>query len=258
MAKVIVFVHGAGTYKHNYYHATLAGLTELLGTTPPAVGVWYSDILNGTGTRGGKPKKQVELDGEEVANFKAAFSMLVHGDFSSLPHHERHNAAFIMPAQFLAEMIAGDLDQFARYLFSSKMYNSIQTRMRDGLNQALGMGDEIVIAAHSLGSVVAFDCLKETAAQSNVSCLLTLGSPLSKLRRLTLRTNDLGAIPTNIGEWLNLYDTTDPVANALGPMFSSRPFRLRDVFVDVETDPIRSHDYFHNAETLAELAAAML
>lgn len=258
MAKVIVFVHGAGSYKQNYYKETLAGLTELLGAKPAAVGVWYSDILNGTKTRGKGKKKTAELDGEEVNNFKAAFSMLVHGDFNSLPHHERHNAAFIMPAQFLAEMIAGDLNQIASYLFSSKMYGAIQTRMRDSLNQALGMGDEIVIAAHSLGSVVAFDCLKETAAQSNVSTLLTLGSPLSKLRRLTLRTNDLGAIPTNIGEWLNLYDTTDPVANALGPMFSSRPFRIRDVFVDVETDPIRSHDYFHNEETLAELAAAML
>lgn len=252
MSKVIVFVHGAGKFKNDYHRETLVGLTELLGAQPHAIGVWYSDLLNA-----GR-KKVSHADGSEVENFKAAFSMLVHGDFSSLPHHERHNAAFIMPAQFLAEMIAADLNQIASYLFASKMYNAIQTRMRDGLNKALGMGSEIVIASHSLGSVVAFDCLRETAAHTNVSTFFTLGSPLSKLRRLTLRTNDLGAIPGNIGEWLNLYDTTDPMANALGPMFPSRPFRLRDVFVDVETDPIRSHDYFHNEQTLAELAAAML
>lgn len=279
MSKVIVFVHGAGKYKKDYYKETLAGLTTLLGAEPASVGVWYSDLANGE-PNGGTVKHRKgasaaasqsshhhprrrrngasRLDSEEVANFKAAFSMLVHSDFNALPHHERHNAAFIMPAQFLAEMIAADLIQVAEYLFSSKMYNAIQTRMRDGLNKALGMGDEIVIASHSLGSVVAFDCLHETAANSNVSTFFTLGSPLSKLRRLNIRTNDLGAIPGSIGEWLNLYDTTDPIANALGPMFPSRPFRLRDVFVDVETDPIRSHDYFHNQETLAELAAAML
>lgn len=256
MSKVIVFVHGTGKQNKEYYKATLLGLTELLGAKPECVGVWYSDLLNGNGSA--KSKKTEHLNSEEVSNFKAAFSMLVHGDFSSLPHHERHNAAFIMPAQFLAEMIAAELNEIADYLFSSKTYNALQTRMRDGLNQAMGMGDEIVIAGHSLGSVIAFDCLRETAGNCNVSTFLTLGSPLSKLRRLNIRTNDLGAIPGSLGEWLNLYDTTDPMANALGPMFPSRPFRLRDVFVDVETDPIRSHDYFHNEETLAELAAAML
>lgn len=254
MSKVLVFVHGAGNHPKNYYQATLAGLTELLGAEPEAVGVWYSDLLDEQHSA----KRKKDLDGDEIANFKAAFSMLVYSDFAALPNHDRHNAAFIMPAQFLAELIAADLAHVAEYLFSSKTFNAIQTRMRDGLNKALGMGDEIVIAGQSLGSVVAFDCLRETAANSNVSTLLTIGSPLSKLRRLSIRTHDLGAMPGNIGEWLNLYDTTDPMANALGPVFPSRPFRVRDVFVDVDSDPIRTHDYFHNEETLAELAAAML
>lgn len=258
MSKVIVFVHGAGKWKKDYYKEPLAGLTALLGAEPASVGVWYSDLAEveaeGAPHRRGKDK----LDGGEVTNFKAAFAMLVQSDFNALPQYERHTAAFSMPAQFLAEIIIADLEQVAGYLFSSQTFNAVQTRMRDGLNQALGMGDEIVIASHSLGTVVAFDALRETALNSNVSSFFTLGSPLSKLRRLNIRTGDMGAIPGNVGEWLNLYDTTDPIANALGPVFPSRPFRLRDVFVDVETDPIRSHDYFHNEETLAELAAAML
>lgn len=260
MSKVIVFVHGAGKFKKNWYKEPLAALTALLGDEPPAVGVWYSDIasVGAAPTLTARGKKKSNLDGDEVNNFKAAFAMLVQSDFNALPQHERHNIAFTMPAQFLAEIIASDLTQVAGYLFDSKTYSAIQTRMRDGLNQALGMGDEIVVAGHSLGSVVAFDCLKETAGSSNVASFFTLGSPLSKLRRLNMRTGDLGAIPGNLGEWLNLYDTTDPVANALGPLFPTRPFRLRDVFVDVDSDPIRSHDYFRNEETLAELAAALL
>ncbi len=254
MSKVLVFVHGSGSHPRNYYQATLAGLTELLGAEPETVGVWYSDLLD----ENHAAERKKELDGDEIANFKAAFSMLVYSDFLALPNHERHNAAFILPAQFLAQLIATDLAQVAEYLFSSKTYGAVQTRMRDGLNKAMGMGDEIVIAGQSLGSVVAFDCLRETAANLNVAPLMTMGSPLSKLRRLNLRTPDLGAIPGNIGEWLNLYDTTDPLANALGPVFPSRPFRVRDVFVDVDSDPIRIHDYFYNQETLAELAAAML
>jgi len=279
MSKVIVFVHGAGKFKKTFYKEPLAALTALLGMEPPAVGVWYSDIasvgapLSVAAMRGKKSSRGAAarrarqtkkrraapaLDGEEAANFKAAFAMLVQSDFNALPQYERHNIAFTLPAQFLAQVIATDLTQVAGYLFDSRTFNAMQTRMRDGLNQALGMGDEIVIASHSLGSLVAFDCLRETAANSNVASFFTLGSPLSKLRRLNLRTGDLGEIPGNVGEWLNLYDTTDPVANALGPVFPSRPFRLRDVFVDVNSDPIRSHDYFTNQETLTELAAALL
>lgn len=259
MSKVIVFVHGAGKYKKTWYREPLDALTALLGAEPTAVGVYFSDLASVGASQGVAARsKKNRLDGDEVNNFKAAFAMLVQSDFNALPQYERHNAAFTMPAQFLAEIIATDLTQVAGYLFDSKTYNAIQTRMRDGLNQALGMGDEIVVASHSLGSLVAFDCLKETAGNSNVASFFTLGSPLSKLRRLNIRTADFGAIPGNVGEWLNLYDTTDPVANALGPVFPSRPFRLRDVFVDVETDPIRSHDYFRNEETLTELAAALL
>jgi hypothetical protein len=260
MSKVIVFVHGAGKFKKNWYKEPLAALTTLLGAEPLAVNVWYSDIASAGAPMAvtARGKKRRALDSNEVNNFKAAFAMLTQSDFNALPQYERHNIAFTMPAQFLAEIIASDLTQVAGYLFDSRTYNAIQTRMRDGLNQALGMGDELVIASHSLGSVVAFDCLKETARNSNIASFFTLGSPLSKLRRLNLRTADLGAIPGNVGEWLNLYDTTDPIANALGPVFPSRPFRLRDVFVDVETDPIRSHDYFHNEETLTELASALL
>lgn len=267
MSKVIVFVHGAGKFKKDWYKEPLDGLTALLGTEPPAVGVWYGDIANvdlavsATTRRRRKGRRNAAapvLDTEEVANFKAAFAMLVQTDLNSLPQYERHTAVFSLPAQFLAEVIATDLNQIAGYLFSSKLYMAVQKRMREALNQALGMGDEIVIASHSLGSVVAFDMLREVADAANVTTFFTLGSPLSKLRRLNLRTADLGAIPGNVGEWLNLYDTTDPVANALGPVFPSRQFRLRDVFVDVDSDPIRSHDYFRNPETLAEIAAALL
>jgi hypothetical protein len=229
--------------------------------------VWYSDIGNvgtpvrtrsGARRRKRPPVKPLDLDTEEVNTFKTAFAMLVQSDMNSLPQYERHTAVFGMPAQFLAEIIATDLNQVASYLFSSRVYTAIQKRMLDGLNKALGLGDELVIASHSLGSVVAFDALRQVNGGNNVTTFFTLGSPLSKLRRLSIRTADLGAIPDMVGEWLNLYDTTDPVANALGPVFPSNQFRLRDVFVDVDNDPIHSHDYFSNPETLAELAAAML
>lgn len=268
--KVLVAVHGAGKQPSTYFKEALGALAALLGAEPPCVSVWYADIGNvggpvsarargrGRGRSSHGTVHEPHLNTEEVATFKAAFSMLVQSDLNSLPQYERHTAVFGMPAQFLAEIIATDLNQVASYLFSSQVAGAIQKRMLDGLNQALGLGDELVIVSHSLGTVVAFDCLRAANGGHNVSAFFTLGSPLSKLRRLSLRTADLGAIPGSVGEWLNLYDTTDPVANALGPVFPSRQFRLRDVFIDVDDDPIHSHDYFANPETLAEIASALL
>ena len=154
--------------------------------------------------------------------------------------------------------MATELNEITGYLFNPNAYNAIQKRMRDGLDQAAQNGDAIVIASHSLGTVVAFDALHAIGARYNVSTFFTMGSPLAKLRRLGSRGTDLGQITSDhVKEWLNLYDTTDPIANVLGPAFPLPGYRLRDVFVDVSTDPIPSHDYFRNAETLATIAAAL-
>lgn len=263
--QVILFVHGAGSQAPNYFKEPLNALTALLGSEPPHTAVYYADVMNPAPktrkTAAAHKKKKTTratADGDEATYFKMAFAMLVQGDFDSLPQSERHTAVFALPGQFLAELIANELNEMAGYLFSSKTHEAIQQRMRDGLANAVELGDEIVIAAHSLGSIVAFDALHDLASPHRVSAFFTLGSPLSKLRRLNIRGPDFGAIPDSVSEWFNLYDTTDPIANVLGPAFPSRPLRLRDVFVDVNTDPIRSHDYFRNPETLAELAAALL
>lgn len=263
--QVILFVHGAGKQSPNYYKAPLSALTALLGSEPPHAAVYYADVTNPVpkahvtrAARNKKKKNHPATDGDEATYFKMAFAMLVQGDFDSLPQSERHTAIFALPGQFLAELIATELNEMAGYLFSSKTHEAIQQRMRDGLANAVELGDEIVIASHSLGSIVAFDALHDLASPHPISSFFTLGSPLSKLRRLNIRGPDFGAIPDSVNEWFNLYDTTDPIANVLGPAFPSRPLRLRDVFVDVNTDPIRSHDYFRNPETLAELTAALL
>ncbi|MGE5138570.1 MAG: hypothetical protein ACM3JD_03825, partial [Rudaea sp.] len=86
----------------------------------------------------------------------------------------------------------------------------------------------------------------------------TLGSPLAILRRLGAGGPELGAIRyTSVQQWMNLYDTTDPVSNAIGPQFPLHGYRLHDVFVDIAALPPASHDYFRNPETQQIIAAAL-
>jgi hypothetical protein len=142
------------------------------------------------------------------------------------------------------------------YLFAPNIAAQIQQRLIAGLDQAEQTFDEIVLASLSLGSVVSFDALKLNADRYNISSWFTTGSPLAMLQRLGARPSDLGAIqPANVARWLNLYDTNDIIASAIGPQFPG--YRLYDVYVSVGDDPIRAHDYFNNGETIDMLADAM-
>jgi hypothetical protein len=66
---------------------------------------------------------------------------------------------------------------------------------------------------------------------------------------------DLGKITRDtVAHWYNVYDNTDFVADALGQTLSTPAYQIHDIFVNVATDPIASHDYFTNPQTLRLIA----
>lgn len=261
--RVLVIVHGAGKQLPNYADNVVAAVAGILGAEPLYVPVYYADI----GNVGAPLLAPMILDPEQppvmaeppqVSQFKMAFAMQVQTNLDAMSQTERVVSYSTLSAQFLAELIATELNQIIGYLFSQDVYTRIQGRMSEGLDKAAALGDEIVIAAHSMGSLVAFDALRAAADKYRVSSFLSMGSPLAILRRMGARGPELGAISyATVREWLNLYDTTDPVSNPLGPQFPLHGYRLRDVFVDVAPLPPASHDYFHNAEALGIIASAL-
>jgi hypothetical protein len=263
MRKVLLFVHGAGKQDSDYAVDPLAAIALLLGSEPPCVPVYYADIANigspvGIESISGAALPPTAAEPPEVTQFKIAFARAMQSTLNAPPSGADSVSEAALPGQFLAELLATDVNEIAGYLFNPEIYNKIQARMVAGLNRAAQLGDSIVIASHSLGTVVAFDALRAVGAQYHISTLFTLGSPLAKLRRLGNRSADLGAISyDHVGQWLNLYDTTDPIADALGPAFPSPGYRLRDVFVGIATAPLPAHNYFPNSEVLAEIAKAL-
>ena len=73
-----------------------------------------------------------------------------------------------------------------------------------------------VVVAHSMGTVIAYDCLKRVAGCSTIDGLITIGSPLGldevqdQLRPGWTR-NDGFPGTTLAGKWFNLFDHLDPV-----------------------------------------------
>ncbi len=254
--KGMVIIHGAGSFPDDYCKPLVAAVEQRLGGSFDYLPVYYADITNPPATEIAPPV--VPPDTLVEAKFKQDLLAEMQRAYDALPPTRRvfgvagaetRNVAGLS----LAEIIVREV---GAYLFRPSVTARIQARLIAGLDQAAQQYDVIVLASHSLGTVVSFDVLKESAGRYKIASWFTTGSPLGKLRRVDMRPSDLGGItPASVTRWLNLYDTTDIIADAIGPQMPD--YRLFDVFVKVGNDPISAHDYFNNGETLDMLADAM-
>lgn len=106
--------------------------------------------------------------------------------------------------------------------------------------EAIPPGADVVIIAHSLGSVVAADLLYHLPLGSRLRMLITLGSPLG-LKPLQEHLNRRShRFPYEVtGPWINIVGTRDAVTGFRG---LSRYFpEALDVFVDTGTQPRSAH-----------------
>jgi hypothetical protein len=99
-------------------------------------------------------------------------------------------------------------------------HHRIQTEIRRRTIEALQHGDEQagghVVVSHSLGTVIAYDCLKRVGDCPAVDALLTIGSPLGLDEvqdRLRPEWSRDDGFPDKLeGRWANVFDRLDPVA----------------------------------------------
>ncbi|MCX4826330.1 hypothetical protein OG883_42580 [Streptomyces sp. NBC_01142] len=97
-------------------------------------------------------------------------------------------------------------------VYSYMRKSGIQMAIEEGVRPAFTSGEECVVVAHSLGTVIAYNMLKRDAKQQNwkVPTLVTLGSPLAVGAIVShLRPIDR---PYGIDDWFNAFDPQDVVA----------------------------------------------
>jgi pimeloyl-ACP methyl ester carboxylesterase len=100
----------------------------------------------------------------------------------------------------------------------------------------LGTG-EVIVVSHSLGTVVAFNLLRELSASGadiKVPLFVTLGSPLA-ITEVQRWVGGTFVIPKAVKAWMNFYDKGDPVTlgRSLSTGFTSG---IVDTIVDNNTD----------------------
>jgi len=101
-----------------------------------------------------------------------------------------------------------------------KVRTELRKRLLDDLGKAEGVGEKLIVVSHSMGTMVAYDVLRNCPACPKVDTLITLGSPLG-IREVQ---DELTAIDAGAGgvdfpaaklrRWVNIYDPLDPVAGA--------------------------------------------
>ena len=91
--------------------------------------------------------------------------------------------------------------------------------MRDRVRAKLldNGGQRIMLIAHSMGSIIAYDVLREigrTQPQFRVDHFVTIGSPLGlpHVKDKIWRENHLVRTPSVVSKWTNFADRRDPVA----------------------------------------------
>jgi hypothetical protein len=109
-------------------------------------------------------------------------------------------------------------DDVVAYVCRNDLRESVRAFIREAARRLVARPDvlDVVVNAHSQGTVASYDALQQSPVQvtSRVNALVTAGSPLRKYADLFSWGNDVGAT-ASVGQWLNFWDAKDPVADPL-------------------------------------------
>jgi pimeloyl-ACP methyl ester carboxylesterase len=93
-----------------------------------------------------------------------------------------------------------------------RVRDEVRRRFVDLLKSASGRPH--VVVSHSMGTVIAYDCLKRAPGCPAVDTLFTIGSPLGLDEiqdMLVPEWSRENGYPEKVGNWVNIYDGFDPV-----------------------------------------------
>jgi hypothetical protein len=251
--KALVLVHGAGKFPKSHVEAIAADIKATYGKPIDTFVAYYADWDQ-------QLVASVAVESIEAQDFKQAFRAELQKQSDALAPLAHPVTATIVPSQDDVgglELASVLTNQIASYLFNPVVTHIIQAPLLQVLDQVSNY-KEIILISHSMGTVVAFDVLKQVADQYPITLWITLGCPLGKLRRVGVRDDHLGKITEQVVEnWYNVFDNTDIVADPISPAFPEPGYRIHDIFVEVANKMPEAHDYFNNPETMRWIVQAI-
>lgn len=214
---ILLFLHGVGEGDpdDNWRAAlepTLTGLgyPDLSGVT--VVAPKYAKGLNGVDDNESPPKLRVRpLRGDNGRKHRRAFERRRASMEIRLGHD--HPGDGWPAVAHAAPLVTGRIEQANNYIKKPEIRAWVLNRI---INK-LPPDGRLVIVGHSLGSVIAADLVRRLPAELEVVGMVTIGSPLA---HETLHVEPLRELladpPANLGWWVNIRSTADPVSTGRG------------------------------------------
>jgi pimeloyl-ACP methyl ester carboxylesterase len=216
---VILLVHGRGMTDRDtlamrklWFGALRSGLMatggDSLVTERDVRVVWYADVLDPRATAGCDYEHgdlRAKRDAAEDPDLKSLVSMagnLLDALTNMIPDTD---------ATSQLRALAAD----ASFLSDVRKRCASELRLAQAIDRARGEGRPIILVAHSLGSLVAYDYLSTRTDSVLVDRFVTIGSMLgSPVRHLLIGgdSTDTLSRPPSVKEWVNVRNEQDPFA----------------------------------------------
>jgi hypothetical protein len=94
----------------------------------------------------------------------------------------------------------------------------LRKRLLNELAAAQAQAERIAIVSHSMGTMIAYDVLRNCAECPPIDTLITLGSPLGirevEDELIAVDADDVDFPAAKLRQWINVYDPIDPVCGA--------------------------------------------
>lgn len=121
--------------------------------------------------------------------------------------------------------------------------------------------DKVVVIAHSLGSVIAYDYIfgfrqYKLDPNVNIEALITLGSPIPIFTSAMGHVSNDIILPPNVKKWLNVLDPDDGVARYCKQYFKN--VDVKDIEVNTGFWPLGAHSKYWRRKAVAKLIAENL
>ncbi len=141
-------------------------------------------------------------------------------------------------AGFAANYVQDYLDDILMYFVVPGIRNKIMKRLAGVLYE----NPNAIVIGFSLGSVVAYETLKNYIGTSGTPSLITVGSPLGSpalkhLVRRSLKVPDFKRL--DVSDWFNFYSTLDPIGGRLTKLgckrkdqFKVKSLHLLDTYLE--------------------------
>lgn len=204
MGTSLVFIHGRHARSGDWVGAINTGLTAADRAPLPddldILELNYADVLHDL--LAGMPEQQPHP--RQISESYERRQRLVRLSMHSFTHRPR-SPYDLAPKEWVTRLIMSRMPEIQRY----RANPALRAAVRDRCLEQVPDGPVILIA-HSLGSVVAYDMLHYLPATTHVELLLTIGSPMARKPWRTTLDKHRGQFPTaSVSSWINLVNTGD-------------------------------------------------